>query len=246
MEGFSKSIGVAPNGDLFVVKNQSVQHFDGNNWTTFNQQNSIIPPDIGTGKMVFTANGDLWMSAGSPGFLRFSGNEWTLFTSSVGNPPFNIATAFDISIGPNQEIWGSTAYNVLNFENGQWYGMDQSNSLMLDRRVETIHTTINGSLWMTSQYEGIHVYNPNGFNFPTATTEVDSKELIIYPNPASQFITINSPSGKEYELFQSNGTLASTGVLQNEQINVEHLTSGLYFIRLFSEEGFSVGRFVVE
>jgi ligand-binding sensor domain-containing protein len=245
LAGVPKNIGIAPNGDLWVLVNQTIQHFDGTSWTNYNEQNSIIPPDIGLGNIVFTPNGDLWMSAGSPGVLRFSGNEWTRFGGIV-EPSVNIATAFAITISPDEKVWAGTPYNVAVFENDQWSAMDQNNSLILNQRVEKIQAAVNGSIWMNSESKGLYVYNPSGFGSPSSTKNIASDELIIYPNPSNHFININLPSGKQYELFQSNGKLISTGVLQNNRINIEHLASGLYFIRLFSDQGFSVGKFVVE
>lgn len=65
----------------------------------------------------------------------------------------------------------------------------------------------------------------------------------IYPNPATQVVTINSRSEAiqviGYQIFDQFGKLItqSNGTLENHQINISHLANGMYVIRLLTNEG---------
>jgi hypothetical protein len=65
----------------------------------------------------------------------------------------------------------------------------------------------------------------------------------IYPNPATQFVTINSSSDAiqitGYQIFDQFGKLMtqSNGTLENNQINISNFANGMYIIRLLTNEG---------
>ncbi|MEZ5172396.1 MAG: T9SS type A sorting domain-containing protein [Bacteroidia bacterium] len=67
-----------------------------------------------------------------------------------------------------------------------------------------------------------------------------NKDFFIYPNPASEFIHVNSVNkNSDYLLFNSSGQLVMKGKLNNNAIiNTTSLTSGIYFIH-FPDQGIS-------
>jgi hypothetical protein len=66
-------------------------------------------------------------------------------------------------------------------------------------------------------------------------------QIILYPVPADAklFIKQNSLSLLvKYELFSIDGKFLSKGALDNDSsIDVNHLTSGIYLVKLFNEIG---------
>jgi len=65
----------------------------------------------------------------------------------------------------------------------------------------------------------------------------------IYPNPATQFVTINTNSDAiqiiGYQIYDQFGKLMeqSNELLENNQINISSLANGMYMIRLITNEG---------
>lgn len=64
----------------------------------------------------------------------------------------------------------------------------------------------------------------------------DHTSIIIYPNPAKDFIRLkNIPSGKhQIKIYGLNGTLLNTCILSEEfqQINISNLDEGFYILRV--------------
>ena len=65
----------------------------------------------------------------------------------------------------------------------------------------------------------------------------------IYPNPATQYVTINSTSDviqiTGYQIFDQFGKVIvqSNETLEDNQINISNFASGMYVIRLLTNEG---------
>jgi len=74
-------------------------------------------------------------------------------------------------------------------------------------------------------------------------TEVEAiKAIAVYPNPVSQYFMITSPQIKidEVEVFNPLGQLVKTQKLTqtNNVINIEELSSGNYYLRIYNEGKF--------
>ncbi len=63
--------------------------------------------------------------------------------------------------------------------------------------------------------------------------DLSYKEIVLYPNPSSDFISLtNSIQPIDYSIFNNIGMEISKGILiQNEKIDISHLNSGLYFLK---------------
>ncbi|WP_370087979.1 choice-of-anchor tandem repeat GloVer-containing protein [Ekhidna sp.] len=71
---------------------------------------------------------------------------------------------------------------------------------------------------------------------------LDGQETItVYPNPAVDYIKIDSRHVKKVELYDLRGTKALTSDDVNQQINLKTLDKGLYLIRLYNENGKVIG-----
>ena len=67
----------------------------------------------------------------------------------------------------------------------------------------------------------------------THETELASK-IKVYPNPASDILTINNPIGEQIEIFDMEGRLIQTEAVNNETqtIQIQGLPSGIYMLRM--------------
>ncbi len=75
-----------------------------------------------------------------------------------------------------------------------------------------------------------------------ATTLIRSNtaydDISIFPNPASQYLTVHSSNQKvfNYELSNQFGQAILNGKISNQQrINISALSDGIYFVKLFDE-----------
>jgi hypothetical protein len=67
----------------------------------------------------------------------------------------------------------------------------------------------------------------------------DQKSIVIYPNPSSDFIQIdNLKTEGNYKIYNIMGVLAFEGYIgKNDQINIQTLKKGLYFIQFKNRNG---------
>lgn len=61
-------------------------------------------------------------------------------------------------------------------------------------------------------------------------------QVSVYPNPFIDHIYVNSTSEIEYVLYDLFGREIKTGTLKSEIINTDKLSSGIYFLKVFSEQ----------
>src|SRR5690606_1484081 len=61
----------------------------------------------------------------------------------------------------------------------------------------------------------------------------ESSAVIVYPNPAENFVNINIPDSFTFEIFNSTGSLVASGKREvNQSIDVSNLERGLYIIKI--------------
>ncbi len=84
--------------------------------------------------------------------------------------------------------------------------------------------------------------------FPTGITSVDNKPVKIYPQPSNGLFVIEGGfvSGKTVKVYDIKGRLVhqTTRVDQRQEIDVRHLTDGVYFVQ--TEAGKSVHKMVIK
>ena len=81
---------------------------------------------------------------------------------------------------------------------------------------------------ITTYQSYIRIYSAIGIN------DVNANIYQIYPNPASDFIKINSPENKalHVEIFDLNGRKLIDKEISNESLNIKQLKSGIYNLRI--------------
>lgn len=87
----------------------------------------------------------------------------------------------------------------------------------------------------------------------TATTDEQDNALLesklkVYPNPTKNelFISGSLVQNSKYEITSIEGKALQAGVLNGGSIDVENLKAGIYFIKIKTESGDKVQRFVKE
>lgn len=76
------------------------------------------------------------------------------------------------------------------------------------------------------------LYSAN-YSYSGIDGELPTEKIDFYPNPASDFITINIDNNIEHSVIIVNsiGEVVSSGIISEQsKVNLEHLSSGVYFI----------------
>jgi hypothetical protein len=77
---------------------------------------------------------------------------------------------------------------------------------------------------------------------------VNSSDILIYPNPADYNLTVKTPQSSEIEILNIDGQLLQI-ITSNENyttINISGLARGMYFVKIKTEKGIEMGKFVKE
>ncbi|MCT4665901.1 MAG: CotH kinase family protein [Flavobacteriales bacterium] len=86
--------------------------------------------------------------------------------------------------------------------------------------------------WLENRLAYLDLYFGNVLSVKQVTTP---NKLSIYPNPATSKIYINSDGqlyDKNYKIFSNLGQLVSKGTIKNEQIKIDKLDKGIYYIAI--------------
>ena len=110
----------------------------------------------------------------------------------------------------------------------------------------TIQVSHKGSLTGSNQAYSLIV---SGFDeIVLSNSSVVKNEFFVYPNPANDFLNIESPNAfiNKYEIYDMQGRLvanASATEVNSLQVNLQSYNSGVYIIKLFSENGTTIKKF---
>lgn len=85
----------------------------------------------------------------------------------------------------------------------------------------------------TSSVNDVAVFQKAGKAInPTSIASINKNNLIIYPNPASSFITVKSEIVTPIQIFDKQGRILLIKEVSGEtEINISELQSGVYFIK---------------
>jgi len=85
------------------------------------------------------------------------------------------------------------------------------------------------------------------YDFPISSDFLSEVILKVYPNPATDFIEIESDHPiTSYRIISISGEIVQSGIsVHNSHISVQHLENGLYLLRTFSPEATGCVKFIV-
>lgn len=82
-----------------------------------------------------------------------------------------------------------------------------------------------------------------GAKFGLSVEEIKSMQNItLSPNPATEYIYI--PTSGDYEIFNLQGSLISSGTTEYEPIDIKQLQSGNYIVKITTPEGIKFGKVI--
>ena len=118
---------------------------------------------------------------------------------------------------------------------------------------QNIFSTQSADIGLARCPDGTGVFSTTSNLTPRKTNNciseiVEGKNIILsfYPNPAQQYLYINSEALQlSYKLIQIDGSIVLSGIKENliERINIAHLSAGIYFLNI---EGMGSKKIIIE
>ena len=90
----------------------------------------------------------------------------------------------------------------------------------------------------------VHVIDAVLIDATASLENIDNLTITMYPNPATDFITIDSNENGNYTIVDVMGAVVAEGTVDNNKVNVSSLNNGTYFVNFTTENGVYQGRFV--
>jgi hypothetical protein len=198
--------------------------------------------------------------AGNPGdyISSWDGTQWVDMVSGVDDIVKDIKVHNDMlyACGTFEHAGGIAADRIARWDGTKWcrYGSTFDNVInTLDFYHDTLY--IGGGFWTIDGDSILHFAKWTGGNYIDTCgsaigieqLENQSPKINIYPNPAINNLTINGLStNATAEIYDLSGKLLFNKQLNTNQIDINSLAKGLYFIKLSTEEGSVVRKFVKE
>ncbi len=174
---------------------------------------------------------------------------------------------------PQDSLWGGTDGFIVKFDTAGNYvtstyfggsGADEMMSITVN--ADTVATTVgysySNNLPVLNPFQSNYVSNGDGFavryklsetwssNSVIPDSEILRTDLEVYPNPANEYATlVSSEVIKACTVFSIDGKLVETEVHLNGKqafINLNGLTSGIYFVNVVTEGNLSTLKLIVE
>lgn len=172
-------------------------------------------------------------------------NIWSL----VLIPDIPVANIISIQLNNNDEVYWTTngLKNLLkiSFVELLNQGIEKFSIKINLKKNSNIHTNNWTICTSDSRMHNIAIdQNKEAFSFSLSTNQI-SEKYTIFPNPTSGNINIigNLEEILEFSIYQSDGKFIRKAHFTSNEIDVEALKSGIYFLKLTFANGFKVIRF---
>jgi len=183
---------------------------------------------------------DNWENVGTPGFSPIPANNLNLAFGPTGDPYVSFGGS---SFSPNKA-------SVMKFNGIEWDFIGIPEFTAGNTEYTSMAISPDGKIYigykdLSLQGKETVMYYDN----PTGSTELTNPKFVLYPNPASdklivesmnkginmKLIAIENAAGRELLTVQTNGT--------REVLNVVNYPSGVYFVTIKTNNGIKVEKF---
>ena len=161
----------------------------------------------------------------------------------------NITTYFPVHyvLVTNSVTNVNLAKNVINRNLEKYVGLCKNSLTLKDKSVSVSETSTDYEFVIPIRANSISVIELNGKT--TSSTDVPGKssDILVYPNPASQTVSLAGLRGElvHYDIINSLGQLSRWGKPSGDIIDIRTLPPGYYFLRLADTAGNTfVSRFI--
>lgn len=228
-------------GTLWFSDDWYIHSFDGLNWTTYSTYNSDIPFNYAI-CMAFREDGIKYFGSAGSGLARFDGINWTHIDTS--NSPLTDDFISCLKFDQEGNLWIGTQKGGIFYTNGQdWWSLNMANSSLPSNKIVDIE--MEGNVKWIATWAGLVSYDGTG-ELLSRREPAEIERVNIYPNPASEIIRVDLPSSVLYDISVINlqGKIIQCYKTSSATLNIRSLAPGFYCLRITSETGSYVGKFI--
>ena len=230
---------------LTLGTNNSLQRFDGENWELFNHFNSPLPEYLSNGEAFFDENNEMWFPVGALGVFHYDGQTWEV------NSPENSGVLYVNTVNSNSQntLYTTSTQGVFEYDGENWQPfLNLENSLLHHNQTSSFIIDDEGFFWI-STIEGLAIYDSEIISAINNPEILVQNLLTISPNPTTNFISfkMQNADSQDFTIIiydNAGGLLHSEKMNEGEQMNVSDLPIGVYYLKVTSEKGSKIGKFV--
>ena len=235
--------------------NLSVMNFNGSNWVAFGLQGPELSSMTYDISMAIGPDNLPYIpykndSSGKLSVVKNTGNNWQLVGANIFTNFINYAyIQFNQSGQPFIACDDSSYANVYSFDGTNWNHVGNNNfsNVPVNYMAFTLNSSGRPYIAFISQIS--RKLSVMKYDYPESIEQVHKNQLLVYPNPAIDKITIQLPknenSNKTVEIYNATGNrLYETQTPENTiHLNVKNYPSGMYLIKIITGQSNSVARF---
>ncbi|MBN8565932.1 MAG: CotH kinase family protein [Flavobacteriales bacterium] len=131
----------------------------------------------------------------------------------------------------NSNLPLTTAYQLFETDFSGIEGADNNANFKVRIRFYGSNMTVDNGNRVT-----FNNFSAKGVEMPLGIVEQNNSRFIVYPNPANEVLNIMHQQGEMvYQLITIDGKVIKSGRIENQQINISDLQSGIYLLQLNSD-----------
>jgi ligand-binding sensor domain-containing protein len=257
IENNVRAVHAADTNDIWLGILGGISHCY--NGTTTNYTSSDIPlPGDDVTAIIEDPSGNLWFgvwnNGGPGGLVKYDGTNWVVYDTS--NSSMEYSAVYTILWDACDNIWCGGAW-LHHFDHTAWTSYEDA--YLPDYHVESIYEDCSGAIWVAT-LEGVARFSNDCSTSPDCSTsslcvpkaalpDAAVKDVLIYPNPVSDYLTITVDAGLANsdivvwdligaERLSENLTGATT------HLDLSDLPPGMYIIQISSPNGSYQQRFI--
>ena len=239
------------NGDKwFASPLGGVTHFDGTTFTVYDTSNGLLSQNVTA--LLIDNQDNKWIGTGSGmSVLNASNTSFTQHTRMyIMPPPDTLNPVVDIAMDSYGRIWAAIYVGYLAeggiayWDGNQWEDFHVSDGLV-GPNVRGLAIDSEDNVWVATS-TGVSKIS----SIPSSLNSVSNYNVEVFPNPSSGIITVSYDENlKNIEVYNILGSLIYSEKIhfQNEiELNLSHLTSGIYHLILSSEDQLLNQKIIIE
>ena len=216
-----------------------IMHKDGSSFIPYDTSNGLLSQNVTD--LEIDNQGNKWTGTGSGmSVLDASNTSFTQHTRMyIMPPPDTLNPVVDIAMDSYGRIWaaiyvGYLAEGGVAMWNGsQWIDFDVSDGLV-GPNVRGLSIDSEDNVWVATS-TGVSKIS----SIPSSLNSVSISNVEVFPNPSSGIVTVSFDEHFKYiEVYNVLGSLIhseKTNSLNEVELNLSHLSSGIYHLVLTSE-----------
>ncbi len=239
------------NGDKwFASPLGGITHFDGTIFTVYDTSNGLLSQNVTA--LLIDNQDNKWIGTGSGmSVLNASNTSFTQHTRMyIMPPPDTLNPVVDIAMDSYGRIWAAIYVGYLAeggiayWDGNQWEDFHVSDGLV-GPNVRGLAIDSEDNVWVATS-TGVSKIS----SIPSSLNSVSIANVQVFPNPSSGIITVSSDENfKNIEVYNVLGSLIhfEKTYSQNEiELNLSHLSSGIYHLILRNENQVINQKIIIE